>query len=157
MRILTVTLFAVAICLLGSAPASAGPMNPGFGYDYGCLDSAPAADYIAAESGSTFPHCDNFATAVQTATASLGLLPTLSGTTGSIGGSLLVATCTSGTVTITGAAVGMVATTNPTTYPGVNIQWQAYVSAANTVTVNVCTSGLTLTPTATTYRVRVTQ
>lgn len=81
----------------------------------------------------------------------------LSGTTGSIGGSLLVATCTSGTVTITGAAVGMVAVTNPSANPGTNIQWQAYVSAANTVTVNVCTSGLTLTPTATTYRVRVIQ
>lgn len=80
----------------------------------------------------------------------------LSGTTASIGGSLLTAGCTSGAVTITGAATGMVAFATPLTFPGNNIQWQAYVSSANTVTVSLCTS-LTLTPTASVYYVRVIQ
>lgn len=79
----------------------------------------------------------------------------LTGTTGSIGGGLLsAATCTSGTATVTGATVGMVATADPATYPGDGAQWQTYVSSTNTVTVKVCVL-LLLTPTATTYAVRV--
>lgn len=79
----------------------------------------------------------------------------LTGTTGSIGGGLLsAAACTSGTATVTGATVGMVATADPATYPGDGAQWQAYVSSANTVTVKVCVL-LLLTPVATTYAVRV--
>lgn len=79
----------------------------------------------------------------------------LTGTTGSIGGGLLsAATCTSGTATVTGATVGMVATSDPATYPGDGAQWQTYVSSANTVTVKVCVL-LLLTPVSTTYAVRV--
>lgn len=84
------------------------------------------------------------------------LNPDLSGTTGSIGGGLLTIGCTSGTVSITGAATGMAVVATPLTFPGNNIQWQAYVSSANTITVSVCTS-LTLTPTASVYYVRVIQ
>lgn len=79
----------------------------------------------------------------------------LSGTTGNIGGGLLIATCTPGTATVTGATTAMTAVASPITYPGNNVQWQAYVSSANTVTVNVCSSGLTLTPGVSAYRVRV--
>lgn len=86
----------------------------------------------------------------------LTLKPDLAGTTGTIGGGLLTVGCTSGTVAVTGAAGGMVASATPNTFPGNNIQWQAYVSSAGIVTVSVCTS-LTLTPTASVYYVRVIQ
>lgn len=81
----------------------------------------------------------------------------LTGTTSAIGGGLLSAgACTSGTATITGADVGMAAVSSPTTYPGDGVQWQTYVSSANTVTVKVC--GLILiTPVSSTYNVRVVQ
>ena len=79
----------------------------------------------------------------------------LTGTTGSIGGSLLtIGTCSSGTVSVTGASTSMVATASPVTYPGDGNYWLAYVSAANTVTVKVCAVA-TLTPTASIYNVRV--
>ncbi len=82
-------------------------------------------------------------------------LPPLTGTTGSIGGSALtVGTCTSGTATVNGVATNMTATAQPVTYPGDGIWWSAYVLAANTVTVKVCASA-SITPTATTYNVRV--
>jgi hypothetical protein len=81
----------------------------------------------------------------------------LAGTTGTIGGATLTAgTCATGTVTITGATTSMVATASPVTHPGPAFQWNAYVSAANTATVSVCTSvaggG---TPIASAYNVRV--
>ncbi len=79
----------------------------------------------------------------------------LFGTTSSLGGSLLTAgSCTSGTVSITGATTSMVATASPVTYPGDGNYWLAYVSASNTVTVKVC-AVLSLTPTASAYNVRV--
>lgn len=79
----------------------------------------------------------------------------LSGTTGSIGGGLLSAgSCATGTATVTGATTGMVAVANPTTYQGDGVQFQAYVSASNTVTVKACAL-LLITPSATTYKVRV--
>lgn len=78
-----------------------------------------------------------------------------SGTTGSIGGGLLsVGSCTSGTATVSGATTGMVAMASPSSYPGDGVQWQTYVSSANTVTVKVC-GIILITPTATTYLVRV--
>lgn len=77
--------------------------------------------------------------------------------TGSIGGSALSAgTCTSGTVGVTGATTGMVATAQPNTYPGDAIVWKAYVSAAAVVTVKVCAT-VGATPVAATYSVRVIQ
>jgi hypothetical protein len=80
---------------------------------------------------------------------------TLSGTTGSIGGgALTAATCTSGTVTITGATTSMLAYASPNTYPGDGIVWHARVTSSNTVTVKVCAIAA-LTPTSSTYAVRV--
>ncbi len=81
----------------------------------------------------------------------------LTGTTGSIGGSALTAgTCTSGTATVTGATTSMAVIATPATYPGDGADWLPYVSAAGTVTVKVCNSTTgSLTPTASTYNVRV--
>jgi hypothetical protein len=83
------------------------------------------------------------------------------GTTGNIGGSLLGAGhCASGTVTIAGATASMTAVVSPYSNPladanhGLAI-W-AFVSSANTVTVEVCAIVQT-TPTQTTYNVRVSQ
>lgn len=81
----------------------------------------------------------------------------LSGLTASLGGgALLAGACTSGTVTVTGATTSMPAVTSPNTYPGDGIVWDAQVTSANTVTVKVCAI-LGLTPTASTYNVRVIQ
>lgn len=79
----------------------------------------------------------------------------LSGTSASIGGSALLAgACSSGTVSITGATTSMAVVATPATYPGDGSEWAAYVSSANTVTVKVCAI-IALTPTASTYNVRV--
>jgi hypothetical protein len=81
----------------------------------------------------------------------------LSGTTGSIGGSALLAgQCSTGTVSITGATTGMAVVATPVTYPTAGNFWQSYVSSAGTVTVAVC-AAVADTPTATTYNVRVLQ
>ena len=87
-------------------------------------------------------------------TSSNSIVP-LSGTTSAIGGSsLLAGACSSGTVSITGArnTMGVIAT--PTSYPGDGTDWKAYVSADDTVTVKVCAL-VAVTPSSTTYRVRV--
>lgn len=79
----------------------------------------------------------------------------LTGKSASLGGSLMTTGQTiTTTVTITGAAVGMVAETNPETYPGDGFVWSAYISSANTVTVRV-TCVLAGTPSASLYDVRV--
>ena len=85
--------------------------------------------------------------------------PNLSGTTGSLGGSSVGSgACATTTVTVTGAATGMVVTATPTTYPGDAFNWRGYVSAPNTVTVGVCNPGTGgATPTASVYNVRVLQ
>jgi hypothetical protein len=82
-----------------------------------------------------------------------------SGTTSSIGGgSLAAGACTSGTATVSGATTSMVADTSPAADPGAGFTWNAFVSAAGTVTVRVCNaSGATATPTAAAYNVRVIQ
>lgn len=85
------------------------------------------------------------------------ILTGYSATSTSLGGSALTAgTCSTGTVTVTGAAVGMDAHATPSTYPGDGSTWAAYVSAANTVTLKVCAI-VALTPVASVYNVRVTQ
>jgi len=77
-------------------------------------------------------------------------------TSGSLGGSALTAgTCSSVTVAVAGSTVGMRATANPSTYPGDGTYWYAYVSAAGTVTVKVCASAASVTPTSSTYNVGV--
>jgi hypothetical protein len=83
----------------------------------------------------------------------------LTGTTGSIGGSALTAgTCASGTASVANATTSMAVSADPVTYPGDAFDWKAYVSAAGTVTVKVCTNlAAGGTPTASTYNVRVIQ
>lgn len=88
---------------------------------------------------------------------------TLSGTTGSIGGGLLVAgACATGTVAVTGSTTSMTVTVSPAagvdpTNGGVlGVSWDGRVSANGTVTVSVCTP-IAGTPTAATYNVRVIQ
>src|SRR5207249_868911 len=59
----------------------------------------------------------------------------LSGTTSSIGGSALLAgACSSGTATVTGARNTMAVIATPTSYLGDGAEWEAYVSADDTVT-----------------------
>lgn len=83
------------------------------------------------------------------------ILPVLTGTTNSFGGGLLtVGSCATGTATVTGATTGMVAVASPNTYQGDGVQFQAYVSSANTVTVKACAL-LLITPPTSTYNVRV--
>jgi hypothetical protein len=81
----------------------------------------------------------------------------LAGTTGSIGGSALAAgSCATGTVTINGATTSMQANASPVTFPGGSFNISAFVSGANTATVEVC-AAITGTPTASAYNVRVLQ
>jgi hypothetical protein len=83
----------------------------------------------------------------------------LSGTTSAISGTLTgVGTCTSATtVTIAGAATNMGVVVSPTTFPGASAQWFGWVSASNTVSIEVCSLLATLTLTSSTYNVRVIQ
>lgn len=82
----------------------------------------------------------------------------LSGTTGSIGGSLLlVGASASGTATVSGAAVGMPCVATPsdgTNIAGVGGDIICTVTSANTATVNVVAI-ISLTPASKTYNVRV--
>jgi hypothetical protein len=85
----------------------------------------------------------------------------LSGVTGSIGGSALsLGACATGTVSITGAStavssLGAVIVVTPNTFPGAGFDWnRAYLSATDTVTVQVC-ADVAGTPTASTYNVKV--
>lgn len=81
--------------------------------------------------------------------------PASTASTASIGGSaLLVGACTSGTANVTGATTSMVAVASPVTAQPNGVQWQAYVSSAGIVTVNVCAI-VAITPTSSVYNVRV--
>jgi hypothetical protein len=96
-----------------------------------------------------------------TSTAPAGYSAVLSGTTGSIGGSLMTAgSCVAGTATVTGATSSMVATTSPSGDPdstlSTGVSFYAFVSSANTVTVRLCAL-VAVTPAAQTYNVRVLQ
>lgn len=78
----------------------------------------------------------------------------LSGTSGSLGGSAMTAGQTiTIAVTVTGATTSMCAVCSPQTYPGDSFTWDAYVSAADTVTVRL-TAVLAGTPAASAYNVR---
>ena len=83
----------------------------------------------------------------------------LTGATGSIGGSQLNAgQCANGTATINGTDTSMTAIASPSSSPfdssGHGLAIWAYVSATNTVTVEVCAI-VTTTPKSITYNVRV--
>lgn len=83
----------------------------------------------------------------------------LSGTSAAITGTLTgVGTCTSATnVTVAGAAANMGVVVSPTTFPGSGAQWSGWVSASNTISVEVCSLLASLTLTSSTYNVRVIQ
>jgi hypothetical protein len=85
--------------------------------------------------------------------------PILSGTTSSIGGSSLAAgACVDGTASVTSSTASMAVAVSPAADPGTGFTWNAWVSAAGTVTVRVCNvSGASATPTASAYNVRVIQ
>lgn len=81
----------------------------------------------------------------------------LSATTGSIGGGVLTAgTCASGTVAVANSTTTMTVQVTPNTYPGDGTLFFGYVSTNGTVTVKACAI-VALTPTASTYNVRVVQ
>lgn len=87
----------------------------------------------------------------------LSVAPNLSATSASIGGSALAAgACASGTATVANSTTSMVIAVSPQTFPGAGFTWQGYVSAAGTVTVEVC-AVVAATPTASLYNVRVVQ
>lgn len=89
-------------------------------------------------------------------TSPTGTVP-LTGTTGSIGGGVLIAgACSSGTATIANSTTAMGVVATPVTYPGDGVTWAGYVSTNGTVTVKVCAI-VGLTPGATNYNVRVIQ
>lgn len=84
-------------------------------------------------------------------------LANLSGSTTTVGGSALAAgACATVAVTITGATTAMGVIASPVTYPGDGSVWMGYVSAADTVTVKVCSIAGS-TPVTSVYRVRVVQ
>lgn len=64
------------------------------------------------------------------------------------------ATCTSGTVTVTGAGTGNVPIVSPTTQTGNTVSVDAYVSSANTVTIEICAVATTSAQSPT-FNVRV--
>lgn len=117
------------------------------------LTSATAASTYATIAQATYTAGTGISIASNVISSTAPVIRT--GTTGSIGGGLLAAGgCTSGTVSVTGATTGMVAVASPVTYPGDGVQWQSYVSSANTVTVKVC-GVILVTPGSTAYNVRV--
>lgn len=77
------------------------------------------------------------------------------GTSASIGGNaLLLGAVTTTTINIPGVRKGMSVIVTPTTYPGDGIDWSAYVSSNDTITV-VVRALIAATPTLSTYNVRV--
>ena len=81
----------------------------------------------------------------------------MTATTASIGGgALLAGACPNGTVTVSSSLTGNAVIVSPNTYPGDGVIWYGYVSSNGTVTVKVCAI-LALTPTASTYNVKVIQ
>lgn len=83
--------------------------------------------------------------------------PTIPATSAAVGGSLLIAGgCQSSNLTVAGATTSMAVTVSPATDPGNSVQWQAFVSAADTVTIRVCAI-VAATPASTVYNVKVLQ
>ena len=62
--------------------------------------------------------------------------------------------CITGFATVTGALTNMPVVATPTTYPGDEFVWKAYVSSSNTVAVKVCAI-VAGTPQNSFYQVRV--
>ena len=97
----------------------------------------------------------NSGTAVYPASGTLAA--NLSGTTSAVAPGLLTAgACGSGTVAVANSTTAMTVSVTPNTYPGDGVLYYGYVSANGTVTVKVCAL-IGLTPTSSTYNVRVIQ
>lgn len=102
---------------------------------------------------------DNFVVAGTLTVNGSGVLPNLSGTSASLGGSnLATGACTANNTTVTGATTAMAVNATPTADPGTGFWWYGFVASANTITVRVCSAlGGMNAPTATTYKIRVIQ
>lgn len=103
----------------------------------------------------SYTHADGWQ--VLSASGSIKTTPyaLLSGVSASIGGAALTAgQVATAAVTVQGAVVGQTVSVTPNTYPGDGVVWDGYVSAANTVTVRI-TAVVAVTPTASTYNIRV--
>lgn len=97
----------------------------------------------------------NSGTAVYPASGTIAA--NLSATTAAIAPGILVAgSCGSGTVSVASSTTSMTVSVSPNTYPGDGVLFYGYVSANGTVTVKVCAL-VGLTPTSSTYNVRVIQ
>ena len=127
-----------------------------------CFGSTIAGGNVAACVGAKAKISASGAATFTTLTlGSSSVLPILSGTTGSIGGSLLApGACVAGTATVTGATTSMATAASPSSDPdstlSTGIAIYSFVSASNTATVRVCAL-VSVTPAATTYNVRVIQ
>jgi hypothetical protein len=78
----------------------------------------------------------------------------LTGTTGSLGGSpMTLGQTITATATVPGSATSMAVVCSPVSYPGDGFTWNAYVSAAGTVTVFLTCIGVG-TPVSSAYNVR---
>lgn len=97
----------------------------------------------------------NTGTATYPTSGSMGVVMTA--TTGTITPGILIAgACGSGTVAVTSSTTSMPVSVSANTYPGDGVVVFGYVSTNGTVTVKVCAI-VGLTPTASTYNVRVLQ
>jgi len=139
--------------------ASLGSGNPMFAFNSAIsLAGSGSGITTGPTNGTTANHVVTFSgTSGQIQDGGVGM--PLAGTTGSIGGSALSAgQCASGTVGIAGATTSMSVVVSPAggVIPGPGFVWRGYVSAAGTVTAQVCAM-VAGTPSATTYNVRVIQ
>lgn len=119
--------------------------------NHGVLGNASVTDfYFGSETAAATVHATDFI--IGASGASIKPIRCVSA---SASGGLTIGISNKVTATCTGATTGMVATASPTTYPGDGVIWNAYVSAADTVTVVETGLGV-VTPTATTFQVSVT-
>jgi hypothetical protein len=82
---------------------------------------------------------------------------TLKGVSGSLGGgALLLGAVATTIVSVPGAQPGNAVSCSPNTYPGDSVDWCAWVSSNDTVTVRI-RAVIAVTPTASTYSVWVHQ
>ncbi len=125
------------------------------GNDYGGMDYRvpTGAEHVFRVNGSVVGEID----ATGFVKSGVTIKPALPGTTGSIGGgALLAGACASGTVAVANSTTSMTVSVSPNTYPGDSVLFYGYVSSAGTVTVKVC-GVIAVTPTSSTYNVRVIQ
>jgi hypothetical protein len=138
---------------------SAGPISSGTptticgsaGGCYSGVQSSSADTPVAGQWDIYMDTAGHMRNSVGTVSEYLGT-PQLQGTTGTITGTALSATCDSGAVTVTGATVGHPVQVSSTTGADVGgaFNLRASVTAANTVTVYVCGTG---TPASLAYTV----